>query len=188
MGLASGQNTLIPSVSNYHLTWTTINPAFSGFRDAISISSLYRSALYGGGLGPSDMQLNVHSPVGNSKVAIGGVVAFNNVPEVQSLYSIMTTYAYRIYLGSGRLAFGLSAGMYGINGDLSQIPLRDPVDPAFPEDAYQRWFPNFGTGILYYTEQMFVGLSVPELLSIPKDGQGIGEVKIAVSVHVTKCR
>ena len=40
----SSQNTLIPSVSNYHLTWTTINPAFSGFRDAISVSSLYRSA------------------------------------------------------------------------------------------------------------------------------------------------
>ena len=72
---AYSQNTLIPSVSNYHLTWTTINPAFSGFRDAISISSLYRSALYGSE-GPSDMQLNVHSPVGGSKVAIGGVVAF----------------------------------------------------------------------------------------------------------------
>jgi len=171
------QVTLVPSVSNYHLTWTTINPAFSGFRDAISISSLYRSALYGE-LGPTDMQLNVHSPVGNSKVALGGVVAYNNVPNVQSLYSFMSTYAYRIYLGSGRLSFGLSAGMYGVNGDLSQIAIRDPGDPSFPEDAYQSWFPNFGTGILYYTEKMFVGLSVPELLSIPKDGKGIGEFNV----------
>ena len=171
----SAQNTLVPSVSNYHLTWTTINPAFSGFRDAISISSLYRSALYGQ-LGPTDMQLNVHSPVGNSKVAIGGVVAYNNIPEVQNLYSIMSTYAYRIYLGSGRLAFGLSAGVYGVNSDLSGIPLRDPGDPAFPLEVYQRWFPNFGTGILYYTEKLFVGLSVPELLSIPTESQGIGVV------------
>ena len=171
----SAQNTLIPSVSNYHLTWTTINPAFSGFRDAISISSLYRSALYGQ-LGPTDMQLNVHSPLGNSKVAVGAVVAYNNIPEVQNLYSIMSTYAYRIYLGSGRLAFGLSAGMYGVNSDLSGIFVRDPGDPAFPEEAYQRWFPNFGTGILYYTEKLFVGLSVPELLSIPTESQGIGTV------------
>jgi len=172
------QVTLVPSVSNYHLTWTTINPAFSGFRDAISISSLYRSALYGGGLGPTDMQLNVHSPVGNSKVAIGGIVAYNNVPNVQSMYSFMSTYAYRIYLGSGRLAFGLSAGMYNVNGDLSQIAIRDPGDVAFPLEVYQSWFPNFGTGVLYYTEKMFVGLSVPELLSIPKDGRGIGEFKV----------
>ena len=169
----SAQNTLVPSVSNYHLTWTTINPAFSGFRDAISISSLYRSAMYGA-LGPSNMQLNVHTPIGSSKVAVGGVVAYDHTPEVQNLYSLMSTYAYRIYLGSGRLAFGLSAGVYGVNNDYSNIPLRDPGDPAFPDDVYQRWFPNFGTGVLYYTEQYFVGFSVPELLSVPRENQGVG--------------
>jgi len=169
------QNTLIPSVSNYHLTWTTINPAFSGFRDAISLSSLYRSALYGE-LGPQDMQLNVHTPVGNSKVALGGVVAYSITPPGQNLVSVMTTYAYRIYLGSGRLSFGLSAGMYGVKNDLTSVEVRDPGDPAFPSDIYQRWFPNFGTGVLYYTDQFFVGLSVPELLSIPRADQSFGAV------------
>jgi type IX secretion system PorP/SprF family membrane protein len=171
----SSQNTLIPSVSNYHLTWTTINPAFSGFRDAISVSSLYRSALYGD-LGPRDMQLNVHTPVGNSKVALGAIVAYNNTPPNQNLLSFMSTYAYRIYLGSGRLSFGLSAGVYGVTNDMSDIPLRDPGDPAFPSESYQRWFPNFGTGILYYTDKFFVGLSVPELLSIPRENESIGSM------------
>jgi len=170
---AGAQNTLVPSVSNYHLTWTTVNPAFSGFRDAISISSLYRSQLYGN-MGPTNMQLNVHSPIGNSKVAMGAVVAYDHTPDVQNLYSIMTTYAYRLYLGSGRLAFGLSAGVYGVDSDLSNVLLRDIGDPAFPEEAYQRWFPNFGAGVLYYTEQFFVGLSVPEFLSIPTEDQSIG--------------
>lgn len=170
---AGAQNTPVSSVSNYHLTWTTVNPAFSGFRDAISISSLYRSALYGN-MGPTNMQLNVHSPVGNSKVAMGAVVAYDHTPDVKNLYSIMTTYAYRLYLGSGRLAFGLSAGMYGVNSDLSSVPLRDLGDPSFPEEAYQRWFPNFGAGVLYYSEQFFVGLSVPEFLSIPNESQTIG--------------
>ena len=168
----SAQNTLIPSVSNYHLTWTTINPAFSGFRDAISISSLYRSPLYGG-VGPQDMQLNLHSPVGNSKVALGGVVAYNSAPPDQKLYSVMTTYAYRIYLGTGRLSFGLSAGIYGINSDMTGILIRDPVDTSFPDDVYSRWFPNFGAGVLYYTDQFFVGLSVPELLSVPGPDQSL---------------
>jgi type IX secretion system PorP/SprF family membrane protein len=174
VGITTAQNTLVPSVSNYHLTWTTINPAFSGFRDAISISSLYRSAMYGD-MGPSNLQLNVHSPIGNSKVAVGTVVNFDHTPNVQNLYSLMTTYAYRLYLGSGRLAFGLSAGVYGVNSDYSRIDIRDPGDPAFPEDAYQRWFPNFGTGVLYYTEQYFVGLSVPELMSIPTESMDVGK-------------
>jgi type IX secretion system PorP/SprF family membrane protein len=174
---AWSQYTLIPSVSNYHLTWTTINPAFTGFRDAISVSSLYRSAMYGS-LGPQDMQLNVHTPLGNSKVAVGGIVAFNTTPPSQNLMSFMSTYAYRIYLGSGRLSFGLSAGMYGVTSNLSGVDVRDPNDPMFPEDSYQRWFPNFGTGVLYYTEQYFVGLSVPELLSIPREGEPIGTVRL----------
>jgi len=174
---AGAQTTLVPSVSNYHLTWTSINPAFSGFRDAISISSLYRSSLYGD-MGPTNMQLNVHSPIGSSKVAVGAVVNYDHTPDVQNLYSIMSTYAYRIYLGSGRLAFGLSAGMYGVNGDLSGVALREQDDPAFPTEAYQRWFPNFGAGVLYYTEQFFVGLSVPEFLSIPNENQTIGSANI----------
>lgn len=173
----SSQNTLIPSVSNYHLTWTSINPAFSGFRDAISVSSLYRSALYGE-LGPRDMQLNVHTPIGNSKVALGGVVAYNNTPPDQDLLSVMSTYAYRIYLGSGRLSFGLSAGVYGVSRSYADISLRDPNDPAFPSETYQRWFPNFGTGVLYYTDKFFLGVSVPELLSIPRESESIGTVNV----------
>lgn len=166
----SAQNTLIPSVSNYHLTWTTLNPAFSGFRDAISLSTLYRSGLYGG-VGPQDMQVNVHSPVGNSKVALGAVVAYNSAPPDQGLYSIMTNYAYRLYLGTGRLSFGLSAGMYGINSNMTGVLIRDPDDPSFPDEAYSRWFPNFGAGVLYYTDQYFIGVSVPELLAIPGPDQ-----------------
>lgn len=171
------QYTLVPSVSNYHLTWTTINPAFTGFRDAISVSSIYRSKLYGTE-GPQDMQVNMHTPVGNSKVAVGGIIAYNNTPPSQNLYCIMSTYAYRIYLGSGRLSFGLSAGMYGLNSSLNGIPIRDPGDPLFTPETYQRWFPNFGTGVLYYTDKFFVGLSVPELLAVPMEGEPIGSVNV----------
>jgi len=160
------QNTMVPSVSNYHLTWTTLNPAFSGFRDVFSLSSLYRSPMYGG-VGPTDMQLNGHTPIGNSKVAMGAVLAYNSTPPSQGLYSLMTTYAYRMYLGSGRLSFGLSAGLYGVNNKEHVFDNYDPIDPSFVSDTYRRWFPNFGAGVLYYGEQFFIGLSVPELLSVP---------------------
>lgn len=165
----SAQNTLIPSVSNYHLAWTTYNPAFSGFRDAISLSAIYRSPLYGD-VGPMDMQMNVHSPVGNSKVALGAVVAYNKSPN-QGLYSLMTTYAYRMYLGTGRLSLGLSAGLYGVNSDQTGLMIRDPGDPSFPNEIYNRWFPNFGVGVLYYTDKYFIGVSVPELMAIPGPDQ-----------------
>lgn len=169
----SAQNTLIPSVSNYHLAWTTYNPAFSGFRDAISLSAIYRSPLYGG-VGPMDMQMNVHTPVGNSKVALGAVVAYNITPPDQNMYSFMTTYAYRLYLGTGRLSFGLSAGMYGVNSNTDGLWVRDPNDPTYPvNDIYKRWFPNFGAGVLYYTDQYFFGVSVPELLAIPGPEQSL---------------
>ncbi|MCP4310752.1 MAG: type IX secretion system membrane protein PorP/SprF [Bacteroidetes bacterium] len=167
----SAQNSLIPSVSNYHLAWTTYNPAFSGLRDAISLSSIYRSRLYGG-VGPQDMQLNVHTPLANPKLAVGAVVAHNSTPPDQGMYNLMTTYAYRIHLKKGRLAFGLSAGMYGVTSNTSGTLIRDPNDPQFPmDDAYSRWFPNFGAGVLYFTDNYFLGVSVPELLAIPGPNQ-----------------
>ncbi len=175
--LMQAQTSLVPSVSNFHLTWTTFNPAFSGYRDVISVSSLYRSPLYGRKLGPTDMQLNMHTPVGNSKVALGGMVAYNH-NDPQGLVSVMSTYAYRIYLGSGRLAFGLSAGMYGYNSNMSAVQVRDPGDPAFSAGDYQRWFPNFGTGLLYYNDKFFAGISVPELMSIPLEGESLGKLRV----------
>ena len=95
------QNTLIPSVSNYHLTWTTINPAFSGFRDAISVSSLYRSALYGS-TGPQRYAAECAHPGGKFQSGPGGSGGLQQHFPIQNLYSFMTTYAYRIYLGSGQ--------------------------------------------------------------------------------------
>jgi len=169
---AASQNTLVPAVSNYHLTWTTLNPAFSGFRDAISVSTIYRSRLYGGE-GPMDTQLNMHTPVGNSKVALGAIVAYNNTPPDRNTFSLMTTYAYRLSLSAGRLSFGLSAGMYGINSDMTSLVIRDPGDPSFPDEIYQRWFPQFAAGVLYYSDDFFVGLSVPELIEQPGPGESL---------------
>lgn len=120
-----------------------------------------------------DTQMNVHSPAGNSNVAIGAVVAYNITPPDQNLFSFMTTYAYRIKLTTGRLSLGLSAGVYGINSNMSSLYIRDQGDPSFPMDVYKRWVPNFGAGMLYYTDKLFVGLSVPELLSIPGPDQSL---------------
>lgn len=171
----SAQTMLVPSVSNFHLTWSIINPAFTGFRDALSINSLYRSPMYGQ-VGPSNMQLNVHTPLGTSNTAVGAVVAFNTTP-VTNMYSFTGTYAYRVRLNQAKLSFGLSAGMYALNQDRTQLSLRDPSDQSFESDVYTRFFPNFGTGILYYRGDFFVGLSVPELLSVPLEGEGVGKFR-----------
>ncbi len=83
----------------------------------------------------------------------------------------MTTYAYRLYLGTGRFSLGLSAGLYGINSNTDGTLIRDPGDPSFPDEVYKRWFPNFGAGVLYYTDKYFIGVSVPELMAIPGPDQ-----------------
>ncbi|HDR68239.1 MAG TPA: type IX secretion system membrane protein PorP/SprF [Bacteroidaceae bacterium] len=169
----SGQYSLIPSLSNYHLTWTTFNAGFTGYRELATGSIFYRDKMYGDA-GPADFQLNLHSPVFSGSEAIG--VIFSNSRTTNDNKDLLTrissgmfTYAHRFRLGGGHLSLGLSAGMYQIKEDYRSLSLRNPLDPTFSsqETAPTRWFPNFGAGGVYYDKRLFIGLSVPEFFSVP---------------------
>ncbi|MBN1132869.1 MAG: PorP/SprF family type IX secretion system membrane protein [Bacteroidales bacterium] len=168
-----GQYSLVPSLSNYHLTWTTFNPGFTGYRELASGSLFYRNKMYGD-TGPVDFQLNAHTPVFNGTEAVGVIFSNNRITNdnkdlLTRITSGMFTYAHRFRVKGGHLSLGLSAGMYQIKEDYKSLSLRNPLDPSFisPEMAPTRWFPNFGVGGVYYDKRMFIGLSVPELFSVP---------------------
>jgi type IX secretion system PorP/SprF family membrane protein len=53
------------------------------------------------------------------------------------------------------------------NSDMSKINPIDPNDIVFKEDE-KYILPNIGTGVYYYSEKFFAGLSVPQFLSYQK--------------------
>lgn len=173
--LINAQDFGLPDLSNYQHNWMIYNPAFTGTREVLSASFFTRAKRFSEPGGPFYMQGSIHSPVKNEKLALGVSIYSKNDPAYfGSLFtspvneqSIYANYAYRIFAGGGRVSFGLSAGISLYNQNLEQLPAVNAVDPIlFPQDDLKTpALPNFGAGVLYYTDIYFVGLSVPRFFS-----------------------
>jgi type IX secretion system PorP/SprF family membrane protein len=86
--------------------------------------------------------------------------------------SIYASYAYHIKLGYGKISFGLKGGFDRSTADYSGILLTTPGDPVFSGNERPYFLPNVGTGIYYFSNDLFAGISVPTFLSYRKTGSG----------------
>ncbi len=113
---------------------------------------------------PRGNMFGIHTPTKNGKVALGASFENKSYPGYSNT-GFYTHYAYRMWLGGVRLSLGLRAGLYNYSLDYSLLDLQDPTDPTFVSD--KGWAPNFGTGAYLYSDNFFLGISVPYLLNLP---------------------
>ncbi|MEZ4887966.1 MAG: type IX secretion system membrane protein PorP/SprF [Chitinophagales bacterium] len=148
--------------TQYMFNTLVINPAYAGSRDVVSILGIYRNQWAGFDGSPTSIAASIHSPI-CEKIGLGLFLESDKIGVHQRL-SLYSAYSYKIALGSGLLSLGLQAGVLQYTSDWSELPdVLDPDDPNFAADN-SKVLPNFGLGIYYYTEQYFVGVSVPHLL------------------------
>jgi type IX secretion system PorP/SprF family membrane protein len=151
-----------PQYTHYMYNMNVVNPAYAGSRGTLSIGLLGRTQWVGIDGAPETITANVHAPVGNN-LGIGLSVIADKIGPVteQNIYADVS---YTIYTSEeGQLAFGLKAGFSFFNGDLLNLSTIDLNDPSFVEDITET-FPNIGAGVYYYTDRLFIGLSVPNIL------------------------
>ncbi len=153
-----------PVYSQYWVNGLAINPAYAGSRECFSNIILYRNQWMGFEGAPVTQTLSSHLPLKDEKNAVG-LFIFHESIGVTDYIDVYGNYAFRFNLGSGRLSLGLKAGASFIQGNYSEIEF-DPdgtEDDVFKDESHV--LPNFGVGVYYYTDQYYLGLSVPKLLS-----------------------
>ncbi len=165
----------LPNLSNYQHNWMIYNPAFTGSRDVMSAGFYTRALKVKDPGGPFYTQGSFHTPSKNEKVAYGGFLSIQNSPTIIwpigtstnthfTDYQFYGSYAYRIPGPRGRLSLGIYGGATITTATYSDDFLH-ANDPKFPHDDIQTAVkPNVGAGVLYYTEKLFVGLSIPRLI------------------------
>jgi type IX secretion system PorP/SprF family membrane protein len=156
-----------PVYSQYLQNGLLINPAYSGTRGALSGFLSYRMQWMGIDDAPVFQTISFHAPMKNDRVALGIMGQFMHFGFTRSK-SIYASYAYNIRLGPGRLSFGLKGGVDVSNTDYTGINLTTPGDPVFTENGKSYILPNIGTGVYYYTDKLFAGISIPQFLSYKK--------------------
>lgn len=162
LGLApcSAQHT--PITTQYLFNGLLINPAYAGSREALTANLTCRQQWVGFEGAPQTGLLSLHSPVPSTKLSFGLMVAADRI-GVSRQTAVMSNYAYRVRLGSGKLAFGLGAGLKMQHHAWSTVVTTDPGDEQFLADSPRQMSPEFSGGVYWANKQYFVGLSLPVL-------------------------
>jgi type IX secretion system PorP/SprF family membrane protein len=77
----------------------------------------------------------------------------------------MADVAYRIFMGDSKLAFGLQGGLNLLQGEFGTLNPLDPGDQVFQQSVNSKADPQFGFGVMYYSDRGYIGLSAPKLLN-----------------------
>jgi type IX secretion system PorP/SprF family membrane protein len=152
-----------PQYTQYMLNGIVINPAIAGSRGVSTISGLHRSQWIGLEGAPTTQTLNFNAPV-SRRVGIGLSVvndAIGNGTQQETYFDAV--FSYNIPVSEeGNLAFGINAGGDWLSVDFTKL-VNYGVETNLP-NIDRKFSPTVGLGTYFYTEQYFIGLSVPSLL------------------------
>jgi type IX secretion system PorP/SprF family membrane protein len=163
----------IPVFSDYVSNGLLINPAYAGSREVLSLSFLFRDQWAGFDGSPIYETFGAHAPLKNANIGIGFLLMNEKSGPTVNTQAYFN-YAYRIRMGSGKLALGLKAGINYTNNDWSNLNLIHPDDLVFSNNTKRYILPNFGVGVYYLNQKVFAGFSIPFILSFKENSAGSG--------------
>jgi type IX secretion system PorP/SprF family membrane protein len=158
-----------------------LNPAYAGSKGTLSIGVLGRTQWVGIDGAPKTFTLAAHAPFGE-KVGLGFSAIVDEIGPVKE-QNLFADFSYTIRTSDvGKLAFGIKAGFTFHNLNEASLIAIDPNDPSII-DFDDRTFPNFGAGAFYYTNQFYVGLSLPNILETKHFDRNNGITKASEKAH-----
>jgi type IX secretion system PorP/SprF family membrane protein len=150
--------------THYTHNMNVINPAYAGSRQTLSIGVLGRHQWVGFTDAPRTITASIHAPVAE-KLGLGFSVISDKSGPV-SEQNIYTDFSYTLTTSeTTKLAFGIKGGVSLLNiGDNIILPdTETSADPVFANNE-NKFYPNFGAGLYFYSNKFYLGASVPNFL------------------------
>ena len=152
------------------------NPGYAGSNEAICATALHRSQWAGFEGAPTTLNLSVDAGI----PAIHGGVGLNIVKDDIAAFSnlgLQLTYAYHTDLGNGQMGAGLSLGMFQSGAEGGWFEPAQSGDAVIPMGDVKGSSMDFGFGIYYNTQDVYIGLSTSHFTEPTiewSDGQQMG--------------
>jgi type IX secretion system PorP/SprF family membrane protein len=152
-----------PMFSQYMFNTLSINPAYAGSADRLSMVGIHRSQWVKFDGAPITQTVTAHAPLMFENISVGGsIINDQHGPVKQS--AVFGDVSYRIFFDKSKLAFGLKAGGNLYSANLLDLNPLQADDQAFQANISTKFLPNFGFGVMWYSERGFLGASTPRLL------------------------
>jgi len=158
-----------PQFTHYMYNMSVVNPAYAtSEQNILNLGGLYRSQWVGSVGGPKTMTFFAHKPLSN-KVEVGLSFISDDIGDgAKKENNVFADFAYILELNQNhKISLGIKAGATFFNTNFNGFQLEsgdNTTDRAF-EKNINSVFPNIGTGIFYFTDNYYLGLSAPNLLS-----------------------
>ncbi|TGD56976.1 PorP/SprF family type IX secretion system membrane protein [Flavobacterium humi] len=151
--------------TQYMYNTANINPGYAGSRGALSALVMHRNQWVGLEGAPVTNTLTIHSPLGdNSNFGLGFSVVNDklgpsdeNVVSIDLSYTIPTSENFK-------LAFGVKGSADFFNVDFNKLKIFNPSDNLNRKNIDNRFTPNVGAGVYWYSNKTYIGLSIPYML------------------------
>jgi type IX secretion system PorP/SprF family membrane protein len=154
-----------PHYTQYMYNMSVVNPAYATDNpESLNVGALYRAQWVGIEGAPSTGMFFAHKPL-SKNIELGVSFVHDQVGEVVKETTAFVDFAYVLRFGEKhKLSFGIKAGGNFFSTDFNGFQYTDvEPDQAFANNL-SRVYPNIGTGIFYFTDTYYVGLSVPNML------------------------
>jgi type IX secretion system PorP/SprF family membrane protein len=150
--------------TNYMYNTININPAYAGSRGVTSIFGLYRTQWIGLDGAPETSSASINTPIENSNIGIG-LSFVNDRIGASDKTSISADVSYTIQTSNiYKLSFGIKGTANLFNVDYTKLNRYDLIDPKFQNNVDNEFSPNIGAGAYFYSDKLYLGLSVPNFL------------------------
>lgn len=154
-----------PTHSLFTFDKNIYNPGFTGSSDWAVFSLKNRNQFIAMDGNPTTQTFNFHMPIQRRTMGIGFKVINDNIALMHNL-NVSATYSYHLNFGSGKLSFGLEAGIYNRMIKYQDVVLTNPNDIAMPLQAQSSLVPDASWGLYYGKDEFYFGISQNHILGI----------------------
>ncbi len=155
-----------PEYTHYMYNMSVVNPAYAtGVPAMMNFGGLYRTQWVGAYGAPKTFTFFGHTAI-NDKIEAGISFISDDIGDgAKKENNVYADFAYVLKLGGkNKLSLGLKAGFSSMQSNFNGFRFTDPqTDLAFSENI-NATKPNIGVGAYYFRDNLYVGLSAPNLL------------------------
>jgi len=157
-----------PQFTQYMYNMSIINPAYATAEEGIlNLGGLYRTQWVGLEGAPQTGSFFAHTPI-NEKIELGISFTNDDIGDIVKENNIFVDFAYVLPVGiESKISFGVKGGVTLFDTNFNNFVLQSgntSTDAAFSENI-NKAFPNLGIGAFFFTDNYYLGLSTPNVLS-----------------------
>jgi type IX secretion system PorP/SprF family membrane protein len=149
--------------SQYMYNTISVNPAYAGSRNVLSVLALHRSQWVGFDGAPTTSTFSINTPIPETNLGLGISAISDRIgPTEQNTFSGDISYTIRLNEKTN-LSFGVKGTASFFSFDQYKVTPFQANDPKW-RSVSTRLSPNFGVGTFLHSDQYYLGVSIPNIL------------------------